>query len=44
MRERKNEKNRAQLIIMLGAWALGALMLGVVVWELKRLGLEVSIW
>ena len=44
MRERRNERDRVRLIIMLGAWALGALMLGVVVWELKQLGLEVSIW
>lgn len=41
---KKDGRNHAQLIIMLGAWVLGAAMLCVVVWELRRRGLEVNIW
>ena len=37
------KKNRGELIMMFAAWALGLFALGIIVWELKRLGLEVHI-
>lgn len=41
---KRNARDHAQLIVMLAVWLIGAIMLGVVVWELRRQGLEVNIW